>query len=1554
MNLRNVGLLIASIGISTAPNLFGQACSGLYISEYIEGGSFNKCIEIYNPTGSTIDLGANNYSLNTFSNGATTPTYTVNLMGMLAPGEVFVVCHTSADATFLALANQVSPSVNYNGDDAVVLLKGTDTLDIIGVIGVDPDSAWTGGSASTANQTLVRRRTVQSGVMANPASFDPSVEWVNYAQDFIDSLGSHVQAPCRVPCSDLYISEYIEGSSFNKCIEIYNPTGSTVDLGANSYSLNTFSNGATTATYTVNLAGMLAPGEVFVVCHTSATSPFLTLSDQTSTGINYNGDDAVVLLKGTDTLDIIGVIGVDPGSAWTGGSTSTANQTLVRRPAIQSGILSNPVSFDPSVEWIMYAQDFIDSLGTHVQEACSSPSTCTELFISEYVEGNSNNKCIEIYNPTSGTIDLAAGMYSIAVYFNGSTSAGLTVNLTGMVAAGDVFVLCQSSADPTLLGQSDQTSGSGFYNGDDAVALLKNGVNIDVIGQIGFDPGSQWGGGDTSTQDNTLVRKPTIGQGDPDGSDAFYPSLEWIGYPNNTFSNIGSHTETVCSSALCDSLALITQGIDPCSGPLDGLTYGLFWYVQTTQSVSVASSTHGAMTMQIAPDTILVSMMNIPSGDPAEVVLVGDLCNDTLRLQDTISCDICTFILPPDTTDQTFCGNPLPSVFPDGGGFPQLRNTTDLFFSEYIEGSGFNKCLEIFNGTGLAVDLAAGNYTIEIYFNGNTSATSQVDLSGILPDQSTFVVCDNGADMAFLALTDQIDNNLSFTGDDAITLSKNGVIIDVIGQLGFDPGGQWGSGLTSTQDNTLVRKPTVYQGDMNPGDPFDPATEWNGFAQNTMSDLGMHTYTAMDTMPDYYNFYDDDPSLGGTLIATGVSLVVASGVQDSTIYVTAVSMGCESEATPLSFRSLPVESPSCQDLVHISLTTGCDRVITPADVLSGSYNCTDAFQLLLTDHLGHAISGNRIDINDVGSLFTYRVRNQFDGATCWGEVRIEKKFPPVINCADVTISCTDSLPVAPVPLSCDPYISTTIQNQTFTHLNCSSRFVGYYDRTILVSDLWGNQQSCDQRIWVERATLDDLRFPEDEEIDCLNPGLHSFVTSTLDDQGYYHPIPYIIQGINIGVVDAPSIDGEYLDPNLDHCNIVSLYEDMVLPSCGKSYTIRRNWIVKDWCTGEEITDIQYIRIIDSFPPRFEKFPEPVVEYNVHDCKAGATFYWPEVNEECTPIFDLTWHYESTYSDPGHPGKEIALYGEVTYPDPIHIYLPFGAHLIKFNLRDACENDTTFNYLLIVKDELPPEPVCDEITQISLDPQECWARIYAKDLDDGSHDACCDRLHFAVANMDSVTYWRNYWTDYISRCLDPYDYHHNYDDIQEAIDEWIDVFVFDDYIDVTECGEENLVLRVYEACGLPDYDEHLFAGGEHEWYWWHLSERFARWHWWQLDAYLHYGDPRPVFDCSALDFDWNIPVVAVPSLGNYDSPYGYENKISRMEFTTDQARMDWEARVGNVYPAEVQTINSLLQRNRWYFYHLANDCMIQVLKDDKVPPVVKAPEDITVYCDGVPY
>lgn len=170
-----------------------------------------------------------------------------------------------------------------------------------------------------------------------------------------------------------------------------------------------------------------------------------------------------------------------------------------------------------------------------------------DLFFSEYIEGSSNNKAIEIFNGTGVPVDLSIYTAKLA---NSASAWGSPFALTGILAHNDVFVITNSSAAlPEIISNSDMTSTLTYFNGDDAVGLFKNDVLIDIIGTIGTDPGTAWpvAGVANATAEHTLIRKPTVAQGNIDwassaGTDA--DNSEWIVQAQNYVADLGSHTFT--------------------------------------------------------------------------------------------------------------------------------------------------------------------------------------------------------------------------------------------------------------------------------------------------------------------------------------------------------------------------------------------------------------------------------------------------------------------------------------------------------------------------------------------------------------------------------------------------------------------------------------------------------------------------------------------------------------------------------------------------------------------------------------------------------------------------------------------------------------------------------------------------------------------------------------------------------------------------------------------------------------------------------------------------
>lgn len=172
---------------------------------------------------------------------------------------------------------------------------------------------------------------------------------------------------------------------------------------------------------------------------------------------------------------------------------------------------------------------------------CESASFCEEIFISEYVEGNSNNKAIELYNPSPVSIDLSG--YHMETWNNGASEPTNVQELSGVIEPNGVFVIMNALAVPELFQAGDLVSQVTWFNGNDVIVLYHDGVIIDQMGEFGPDPGSPWtvDGGAGEMAEFTLVRKANVSQGTTDWS---VGQFQWDAYPADTFDFIGYHNAT--------------------------------------------------------------------------------------------------------------------------------------------------------------------------------------------------------------------------------------------------------------------------------------------------------------------------------------------------------------------------------------------------------------------------------------------------------------------------------------------------------------------------------------------------------------------------------------------------------------------------------------------------------------------------------------------------------------------------------------------------------------------------------------------------------------------------------------------------------------------------------------------------------------------------------------------------------------------------------------------------------------------------------------------------
>ncbi len=311
-----------------------------------------------------------------------------------------------------------------------------------------------------------------------------------------------------------------------------------------------------------------------------------------------------------------------------------------------------------------------------------------ELFISEYLETTSN-KCIEIFNPTNSPITFN-GTYRLRIAYNGNSSATTVRNMVGVIQPKSTFVLCKSGSS---FGADDYWGVAG-HNGNDAVVLEKNGNPIDIIGNIGCDPGMAWTSGSHSTKNKTLLRKSCIDQGisnDPGGNCPF-PTLttEWVALSAGT-SHLGNHD-------FLSGIDAVTS-IPPSDCGLDDAVITI-----SASGSGLEYSIDGGMAFQLSN-----TFLDLPSGNYSIVVrsALDPSCQQTAttQIEDVIPPEI-TAVTTQDPSDCmvvdgsieiTATGADLQYSIDNGQSFDSDPSFTNLPAGSYqvlVRRSGTDHCLD--------------------------------------------------------------------------------------------------------------------------------------------------------------------------------------------------------------------------------------------------------------------------------------------------------------------------------------------------------------------------------------------------------------------------------------------------------------------------------------------------------------------------------------------------------------------------------------------------------------------------------------------------------------------------------------------------------------------------------------------------------------------------------------------------------------------------------------------------------------------------------------------
>lgn len=927
-------------------------------------------------------------------------------------------------------------------------------------------------------------------------------------------------------------------------------------------------------------------------------------------------------------------------------------------------------------------------------------------------------------------------------------------------------------------------------------------------------------------------------------------------------------------------------------------------------------------TRYTAGDTFCFRTFWIPGGDTLHFVLIDDFCQDTVQWSGSRFCDFCGSLKAPDTlSPRGLCTDEWYTLIPTGGGLEQTKAASGLFFSEYLEGSGNNKCLEIYNGTSDTIHLLPDHYILEIYFNGQDYPLESISLEGQINPGEVHILCHNQADSILLGRADQVSGELDFNGDDALVLKQNGKALDCIGQVGQDPGSQWGAGLTSTQDNTLIRNGKVCMGDSLIRDPFFPENEWTGHIANYFDELGKHQYTATEYVAESYIFFADNSASPGTALHIGDSFLIRLGAGTSdTIYYAAYSpvYDCSSSPVPLILSASP-DNMVCKGKANVSLDQGsCSKTLFSDDLVENPGYCKFSIRLSYPFGTNRWPEGNIVDQTHVGVRLVYQAIRH-DGNSCWGYLQVDN--PVFIHgyCMKDTMNCYEwyggqaGETVRYVPCTKDTMV---VVSQSYSDSGCTSGFLGTWARKIHLKA--GNIQSrvCKDLIHIIKPVLTDIDPPESIIIDC--DLVRGSEPASMTPEQLIELQEFGIISANRKIVPEVSQYRIYPVPG-PGCNFIPTYDDVALSLCGNGFVIRREWNILDWCTQEISTEIQYITIQDKRAPR-PAVTRPVLmaDTDPHDCMATFPRIRPLRFTDCSSL--ETW-YEYSYADPIYPGR-IVHFRATGITD---LKLPVGTHTLIFHALDPCGHRSKVEVDATITDHSAPEAVCKSGLTASPDPASCWARVYAKDLDDGSRDNCKSRLHFAIASGEEIDHWREYWIAQLKSRLGPEAFSAKNDKCHALINHWINTWLFRDYADLKKTGTNQLVFRVHEAGLVPQYDPLRFNGGPHLWY-----------------CYNSYALAR-------------LEVNLASSLGqSLDSfwPGGQftDSLLQVLHDDTFQApgSIYEGARTLPVCEGNPMTPGSGTNGCPDAMYQ---DCFTSIILRDKMPPRAEDPEDLWMYCDG---
>lgn len=746
--------------------------SELIISEYAEGSSYNKYVEIYNGTGSTVDL--SQYQIWRISNGGSWPEASIPLTGNLVSGGVFVVCHTSANATIQAKADILSGTLSHNGDDAIGLAKNSVLIDAVGEDGADPGTGWAvaGVSNATVDHVLIRKNTVCSPNTNWTTS--SANEWIVESNENWSDLGTHT-ANC--------------GGGPLLALPTFNPA---------------------TGTY-------YSPLNIELTTTATGASIYYTLDESNPTKLSTEYS-ALIPVSSTTTIKAISHDGADSSNVATAVYNLVTPVDVSTISQLRAGAQDGTV-YRLANEAIVTAlnsnrnQKFIqDNTGAILID--DSPGVITSTYgVGDGIENligklNEYNGLLQFQPVAEGT-QVSPGSYTISpasITLSVLTGASenyesqlVSIQATSFDDAGSVFT---SFSDYNI---SDATNNFNFYTFFGAADYIGGIIpgTTDLTGVI-TQSGSNYRISARDLNDFNTIANPApvisnilFSPSNPDTTENIVITA------NVTDELLVVSVELYYGTSAGDlnqMLAMLNTGGNEYSATIPAQKVGEIYF-------ALKAKDNGNAISSSLEQNIFVSAppLAIPLATLATVIK-----NEEFTANWNLVPGASEYLVDVSTE-------------PDFEG-SSLINENGLIISEVVEGSSYNKAIEIFNGTGKPVDLS--DYKVQRDDNGDNNFSIELELTGFLENGETFVVCHPSAS-SLIKRNANIENTIcGFNGNDQIRLVKNGITVDFFGRSGD---------VEFNKDHTFVRYKNISK-----ANSAFKALEWKKYKKDSFGFLGFH------------------------------------------------------------------------------------------------------------------------------------------------------------------------------------------------------------------------------------------------------------------------------------------------------------------------------------------------------------------------------------------------------------------------------------------------------------------------------------------------------------------------------------------------------------------------------------------------------------------------------------------------------------------------------------------------------------------------------------------